>query len=184
MEKRNIDNLIIDEFSKLYDHLPIVKITVKQLVDNCHINRATFYRHFKDVYDVRNRIESLFIDNFKRAINKGMAHNKVLYNLPHLFPQVLKDNWLSFDVLFKSPDNFHTVNRLINELVPLYQQEFHTQMKASKSEKIDYLATFYVNGLCAVLIQWTRQGQVTPVNELTDLLTSIYSNGLISILNE
>lgn len=37
---------------ELLVHTPVDKITVKQIVDQCDVTRPTFYRHFKDKYDL------------------------------------------------------------------------------------------------------------------------------------
>lgn len=42
-------NAIIDAFLQLLDERPLSKITVKDIVDACGINRNTFYYHFEDI---------------------------------------------------------------------------------------------------------------------------------------
>lgn len=42
-------NAIIDAFLQLLDERPLSKITVKDIVDVCGINRNTFYYHFEDI---------------------------------------------------------------------------------------------------------------------------------------
>lgn len=42
-------NAIIDAFLQLLDERPLSKITVKDIVDRCGINRNTFYYHFEDI---------------------------------------------------------------------------------------------------------------------------------------
>ena len=43
---------IIAAFSQLLEERPLNKITVKDIVDRCDINRNTFYYHFQDLYAV------------------------------------------------------------------------------------------------------------------------------------
>ena len=43
---------------ELLVHTPVDKITVKQIVDQCDVTRPTFYRHFKDKYDLNGRWRS------------------------------------------------------------------------------------------------------------------------------
>ena len=37
---------------KLLKERPLDKITVKDLVEDCGVNRQTFYYHFQDIYDL------------------------------------------------------------------------------------------------------------------------------------
>ena len=41
--------IIIDAFWQLLEEKPYNKITVKDIVDRCHLNRNTFYYHFHDI---------------------------------------------------------------------------------------------------------------------------------------
>jgi AcrR family transcriptional regulator len=49
---------IIEAFWELILTTPIERITVKTLTEKARCNRSTFYRHFEDVYDVSEQIES------------------------------------------------------------------------------------------------------------------------------
>ena len=43
---------IAEAFLSLLQYKDVDKITVKVLVETCHISRQTFYYHFKDIVDV------------------------------------------------------------------------------------------------------------------------------------
>lgn len=49
-------NAIIDAFWQLLEEKPYNKITVKDIVDSCEINRNTFYYHFRDIPDLLENI--------------------------------------------------------------------------------------------------------------------------------
>lgn len=36
----------------LMETKPLTKISIREITDNCHINRGTFYYHFQDIYSV------------------------------------------------------------------------------------------------------------------------------------
>lgn len=48
----DMKSIIADTFLHMVQHGNIDKITVKALIDECHISRQTFYYHFKDIMDV------------------------------------------------------------------------------------------------------------------------------------
>ena len=41
---------------KLMETIPLSKISIRQIADNCGVNRQTFYYHFKDKFDLVNWI--------------------------------------------------------------------------------------------------------------------------------
>ena len=43
---------IMDSFMKLVDQRPISKITIKDIVEDCGVNRNSFYYHYQDIYSV------------------------------------------------------------------------------------------------------------------------------------
>lgn len=46
----------MDSFVELAQNIPMDKITIKQVVDNCGINRNTFYYYFQDLYALKEEI--------------------------------------------------------------------------------------------------------------------------------
>ena len=47
---------IVDSFMALASKKPLEKITVRDIVDHCGINRNTFYYHFQDIYAVLEEV--------------------------------------------------------------------------------------------------------------------------------
>ena len=48
----DMKTVIADAFSTMLEYKSVDKITVKALLDECHISRQTFYYHFQDIMDV------------------------------------------------------------------------------------------------------------------------------------
>lgn len=63
-------NMISDAFLDLTKEKDIDKITVKDIVEKCHITRQTFYYHFQDIMDViewsmQQRMEEILSKSLK-----------------------------------------------------------------------------------------------------------------------
>ncbi|MBQ9609619.1 MAG: TetR/AcrR family transcriptional regulator C-terminal domain-containing protein [Lachnospiraceae bacterium] len=52
MKKKTTKELLADSFLELAEKIPINKITIANIVDNCDVTQPTFYRYFKDKYDM------------------------------------------------------------------------------------------------------------------------------------
>ena len=59
---------IRDAFIELRSRKPIEKITVKELAEAAFINKATFYQHYADLYDLSESMEDELIDNIIGSI--------------------------------------------------------------------------------------------------------------------
>ena len=52
MKRMTAKELLAESFRELAGQKNIDKITVQEIVDNCDYSTATFYRHYKDKYDL------------------------------------------------------------------------------------------------------------------------------------
>ena len=59
---------IMDSFLKIAAKKPISKITVRDVVEDCQVNRNTFYYYFSDIYAL---LEELLVSETERAIRKS-----------------------------------------------------------------------------------------------------------------
>ncbi|MCB6415955.1 TetR/AcrR family transcriptional regulator [Dorea acetigenes] len=59
---------ITNAFIELRSRKPIEKITIKELSELAFINKATFYQHYKDIYDLSETLETELINNIVRSI--------------------------------------------------------------------------------------------------------------------
>ena len=106
-------NAIINAFITLRANKPLQKITIKELADLAMINKATFYLHYKDIYDLSNTLEN----DVLTQILKGMPDPELLFSNPE---QGTKDLFQSFisqgqlcNILF-SGDRFDILARKID----------------------------------------------------------------------
>ncbi len=60
-------NAIRASFLKLLDERPLTKITVKDITDDCGINRNSFYYHFQDIPSL---IQEIFTQEIERIIHE------------------------------------------------------------------------------------------------------------------
>ena len=56
-------NNIINAFITLRAKKPLEKITIKELSELAYINKATFYRHYEDIYALSESIENELVAN-------------------------------------------------------------------------------------------------------------------------
>lgn len=54
------DEKIREAFMSLYMEKPIEKISIRAIAEKAGINRGTFYDHYLDIYDLRDKIETEF----------------------------------------------------------------------------------------------------------------------------
>ena len=65
---------IMDSCLRLLEERPVDKITVKDIVENCGINRNTFYYHFEDLPSL---INAIFMEDAEKIIQESIVINSL-----------------------------------------------------------------------------------------------------------
>ena len=68
--------LLRKAFLELLSRKPIQSISVRELCEEAGINRSTFYAHYKDVYDLREQIETEMLSDFQEALAPLLSRKK------------------------------------------------------------------------------------------------------------
>ena len=62
---------IFSSFLKFLQEKPLDKITVKDIVDDCGINRKTFYYYFSDIYAMAEEMFRAKLDGLQKEFPPG-----------------------------------------------------------------------------------------------------------------
>lgn len=62
--------VIKESFFSLLKEKPLNRITVKEICERSSINRATFYHHYKDPYDLLEQLENHMLESLQEALEK------------------------------------------------------------------------------------------------------------------
>lgn len=85
--KRSIANA----FLELRKQKPIEKITVKELAELAYINKATFYTHYHDIYDLTDQLEN----EFMKSIIEELPHPECIITDPALATRELTNTLIA-----------------------------------------------------------------------------------------
>ena len=147
---------IVNSFIKLLNEKPLDKITVKNIAEDCGINRNTFYYHFSDireltVYTIDSQIHSVseldfngdsWVDSFVEAAKFVIDNKKAVYNIYNSLNRETVENYLN-TVAFKVPDNFVSTKAV--------------GIDADKSD-IELIKDFYMSALVGIICKWLENG--------------------------
>ena len=93
MKRITTKELLAESFKELTTAKAINKITIANITDNCGMAQATFYRHFKDKYDL---ISWIYVTNAQRIMcqigTKGYMWRDTLTD-------AARDDYTTFDIL-------------------------------------------------------------------------------------
>lgn len=174
--------VLIGTFKTLMLKKPMNKITVSELVEECGINRKTFYYHFEDIYDMLRKmlkqdIEAIFsrgdlIEDHDLIINlvlDYMEQNKViLKNMLSCVGRAELDSFLNSNV-----------NKTIYSLVCEVEQK---QNLSVGDEYKRFLADFFTRAVSGVLIDWIENRANRNKEQIRQYLSTTLSTAVPAAL--
>ena len=173
MKRKTTKEILTESFRELAESKSIDRITVQEIVDNCDYSTATFYRHFRDKYD-------LIAWDYARKAEEIMAQlitddtrwNQTLMDWAEFF-QTEKEYLANLFLHTSGHDSF------IQYMTEIHYRAFTKHLRAVSrrdelDEKTSLLARTYCLGTVYLSCEWiTGKYDVTP-----DELAAIYGNAL------
>lgn len=146
----NMKSIIADTYGEMVTKGNVDKITVKALIEKCHISRQTFYYHFQDIIDVlewsiQRDTEQLVEESLKAEDLHSALHIFVTYFMDHI-PQVQK--------LMESQKRF-MIEQIAIDAVSAYLREVSQQKRPDLSynyEDREIFLRYNACGLVGVLL--------------------------------
>lgn len=143
-------------------------ITVKELVEDCDVNRQTFYYHFQDIYDLlrwflAHETEQAFQgardwrEELMLAFRYVQENHMIIY---HVFRSSGRDH---LDSQF-----FSLSHALVTKLLSLYAND----LELSSADR-SFLTDFYMYALSGILVRWLSEDMKEDPEILADRLTRL-----------
>lgn len=154
------------------------KISISDICDLCHMNRKSFYYHFKDKYDLVNWIfDNEFIAIVQRARDKDTW--EFLLEILRCF----YDN----RVFYRKALSYQGQNSLGEHLMEVTEPIFRARMaEALEGEAMEFYVNFATDALLAALVRWLREEDCMPPEQFLRMIKSVImsiSNYYVSMEN-
>lgn len=166
---RRTKKLLRQAMTRLMQEKDFQSITVTDVVREADINRGTFYAHYRDVYDLRERIESEMIADFRTMIDGiHVADNGSLHPIFSRAVDYLEENREIVTALVHVGGTDGFGKKLIRVLE-------ECRMEATPCRGIEdlYVARFIATGIVGMLEMWVTEAQPLPKNEMIVLMEHI-----------
>ena len=163
---------IREAFCACLKEKPLNRITVKELCELAEINRATFYTHYNDPFDLFEQLKAECLQNIERQIAEQRGSGSGV--LSGILRGV--QNPASMAALLASPNGDPGFASQITEL---YQQSFAPSL-AAKLPGLDEAGQksvyrFLAGGCSSLISQWIEDGMAIPAEEMAERIGALCS---------
>jgi AcrR family transcriptional regulator len=155
--------LIMDSFIELSGEKEFKDITVKDITAEAMINRATFYYHFEDIYDLLEKVLSEVL-----LVNLDYGD----YQSSELNEEVLVNTFIAITNFQKSLSNRchrgyeDTIARIIREqLEVIFYKMLLKQRPTEENQGLRITAVMLSWGIYGASVDWKRNGKQIPPEE-------------------
>ena len=148
--------IIARTFTELLDEKPMSKVTVKDIVERCGVNRNTFYYHFRDIPDV---VEFILKKKWDEILEAPQEKASILECMEEMAALVRSNRKLMLNV-YKSVkrDTFlFYMNEVATYIITEYFDKNMNEFNLDKRE-IQMLIKYYKCLFIGILIEWLDHG--------------------------
>ena len=148
--------IIARTFTELLDEKPMSKVTVKDIVERCGVNRNTFYYHFRDIPDV---VEFIFKKKWDEILESPQEKASILECMEEMASLVKRNRKLMLNV-YKSVkrDTFLIyMNEVATYIITEYFERNLHKFNLNK-EEIQILIKYYKCLFIGMLMEWLDHG--------------------------
>lgn len=168
--------VIKESLLRLLEDRPVNRITVKEVCEAAQINRATFYAHFTDCFDVLNQMENDLLADFERSLSFASVVD-VVDMIERIYAMIDQNAEVCRVLIFQNKDSSLTAKMIAmahDKTIVCWKEQL---TRATESDR-EMLFTCLSNGLLNVILtgysKYEREEVVKFVSETVRLLITPY----------
>lgn len=173
---------LASSLKKLLIQKPLDKITITDIVNDCEVNRQTFYYHFKDIYDL---IEWLFLDEASAALNGQKTYETWEQGFLNIFEWCIKNKPLVINT-YRSVSRESMERYLYGvtyDLLVGVVNERAVGISVQESDK-KFIADFYKFAFVGLMLEWIREGMKADPHSIIDRLSVLIQGDITRALEK
>lgn len=181
--KRVTHKIVEEAMIELLEEKPLHKIKVKELCEKAGINRATFYNNYEDIYDLYEKLEEEFFNQYYEMISpKEMYHNPLEIKASmERFIKYFIDNKRLFMIFYRS-DRCSLLLEKVMKKETKWMTTFEEYSRWEKDETIAFdneeelfmMNLFAINGNFGLLYYLFSSGKDVDPKEFAELMQKFY----------
>lgn len=171
-----------ESFIKLLEKKDISQISIKEICEDADINRATFYSHYNDQYDLLRKIESELLNNISAYLEE---FDKTNNNMNAVLPaekifEYLKENARLCKLLLSERGDLSFQKKVMMLVYDKMITELTDNNNITK-EDAEYIYSFTITGCVGIVQKWFNEDMRKSPNFIAEMVIKL-TMGVIDLL--
>ncbi len=147
---------IMESFTKLLNERPLDKITVKDIVEDCDVNRKTFYYHYRDIYALLDAVLDAELERIRQNTNETATWQQRYLELAGY---AFKNKKAVYHI-FNSSRRDQLTEYLYSAAAKAFEAYILKEDEALRCDERDVklLAELYTSAAVGMTTEWIRRG--------------------------
>ena len=159
---------------------PIGKITVKDLVEICGVNRQTFYYHFDDVYDL---LEWVFEEDANRFLPQKVVYEHWREDIMIYLDYLQENSTFALNV-YNSNSRLYMLRYLESKMeacIRSFAVIVSEDMNIDRQD-FEFVVKYYAKCAIGLISQWMDLGMQMPSEITTERILTLMDNSVENLI--
>lgn len=161
---------------------PVNKITINDITEDCGVNRATFYYHFKDIYDL---IEWSCEEDSRKAADGNTTYETWQQGLLNIFHAVEENKPFILNIYrhVSQEQIVRYLYRVVYQLIIDVVEECAEGMSVREEDK-KFIADFYKYAFVGIMLEWISHNMSQPPEKIVERLSDLIDGDINRMLEK
>ena len=159
--------VLADSIKKLMEQRPLAKISVGDIVEECGLNRNSFYYHFKDKYDLVNWI--FYTDVINRLKLDNVLTGSVWELIDTISHYFYENKSFYMNALSVSGQNSFA-EYYIDIIKQIVRARLGESLTDNDEQDQDFYIYFFIDAYIAATFRWLQGGAQIPPDKFTQMI--------------
>lgn len=180
---RKTRKALYDALAELLLTKPISDISVREISDLADINRGTFYLHYRDVYDMVDKLQDEIFEKFNLVVNSyepDKYSDELFPMLVEIFNLLAEHSKLAKVLMSKNGDAAF-VDKLKNLIHEKCFAKVDEKLKLKTNISFNYFYQYIISGCIGIFGEWLNSGMRESPSEMADITEKLVLTGITSL---
>ena len=180
LRTRYTRQVITDAFLQLLRQKPVERITVKEVCALAQINRSTFYRQYKDCFDLMEQLEQRGLELLEELLQATQAQGTAATMTSLLC--ALRDNDSLLGIMARQNQDERFLYAMVGRCFRYMNTRQENMAMAANETQQNMRNAFLAAGVGGIIQYWLRSGMQTEPGQVAAVITALCEGAALAAM--